>query len=728
MSTDARTHYRTCNLCEAMCGIEIQVEGDRITSIRGDKEDPFSRGYICPKATALEDVHADPDRLRRPMRRTAAGWEEISWDEALAETAERLGAIQRAHGRNAVALYAGNPTVHNWGAMVFGVLFSRTLRTHSRFSATSVDQLPHHLAGYFMFGHMLLLPIPDIDRTDYLLMLGANPAASNGSLMTAPDVGRRLKAIRERGGTVVLVDPRRTETAALADRHLFIRPGADVLLLLGILHTLVAEGLTKPGRLEAIADGWEQVEGLAADFAPERVAAATGVAADEIRRIAREFAAAPSAVCYGRMGVSTQEFGAVSQWLTQVINVVTGNLDRAGGAMFTKPAIDLVGLADRTGQRGHYGRRRSRVRGLPEFGGEYPVATLAEEMLTPGDGQIRALVTVAGNPVLSTPNGRQLDRALEGLDFMVSVDCYLNETTRHANIILPPTSALEHDNYDLVFHLLAVRNTAKYSPALFDAPAGARHEWEILLDLTNRMGPRDAASRLRGGLLGAAVRLFGPELLLDLGLRFGPYGSGWNLFGDGLTLGKLKTAPHGVDLGPLEPCLPERLRTRTGRIQLAPELFAGDLARVRERFFGAAADTEGDGERLLLIGRRHLRSNNSWLHNSRRLVRGKPRCTLMIHPEDAARRGLVDGEVARVRSRVGSVDVPVEVTDAVMAGVVSIPHGWGHDRPGTRMATAHAHAGASLNDLTDDLAVDRLSGNAAFSGVPVWVERPASIG
>jgi anaerobic selenocysteine-containing dehydrogenase len=713
-----------------MCGIEIQVEGDRVVSIRGDKEDPFSRGYICPKATALEDVYTDPDRLRRPMRRTAGGWEEISWDEALAETAERLGAVQRAHGRHAVALYAGNPTVHNWGAMVFGVLFSRTLRTHSRFSATSVDQLPHHLAGYFMFGHMLMLPIPDIDRTDYMLMLGANPAASNGSLMTAPDVGRRLKAIRERGGTFVLVDPRRTETAALADRHVFIRPGTDVLLLLAILHTLVGEGLTKPGRLEAIADGWELVEGLAADFAPERVEAATGVAAGEIRRIAREFAAAPSAVCYGRMGVSTQEFGAVSQWLTQVINAVTGNLDRAGGAMFTRPAIDLVALADRTGQRGHYGRRRSRVRGLPEFGGEYPVATLAEEMLTPGDGQIRALVTLAGNPVLSTPNGRQLDRALEGLDFMVSVDCYLNETTRHANIILPPTSALEHDNYDLVFHLLAVRNTAKYSPALFDAPADARHEWEIFLDLADRMGPHDLGSRLRGGLLRAAIRIFGPELLLDLGLRFGPYGSGWNLFGDGLTLGKLKSAPHGVDLGPLAPCLPERLRTKTGRIQLVPELLAGDLARVRERFFGAPAEGDGDGngDRLLLIGRRHLRSNNSWLHNSRRLVRGKPRCTLMIHPEDAARRGLADGELARVRSRVGSVDVPVEVTDDVMAGVVSIPHGWGHDRPGARLATASEHAGVSLNDLTDDLAVDSLSGNAAFSGVPVWVERSSPAG
>jgi anaerobic selenocysteine-containing dehydrogenase len=719
------THYRTCNLCEAMCGIEIEVEGDRVVSIRGDKQDPFSRGYICPKATALEDVHTDPDRLRRPMRRTAGGWEEISWDEALAETAERLAGIQREHGRNAVGLYAGNPTVHNWGALVFGMLFSRTLRTHSRFSATSVDQLPHHVVGYFMYGHSLLLPIPDIDRTDFLLMLGANPLASNGSLMTAPDVGRRLKAIRDRGGRVVVVDPRRTETAAAADRHHFIRPGTDVLLLLAMLHTIVEEGLARPGRLEALADGWEEVERLAEDFSPERVAPVTGISADDTRALARDLAAARAGVCYGRMGISTQEFGAAAQWLVHLLNAVTGNLDREGGAMFTKPAIDLVALATRAGQRGHYARRRSRVRGLPEFGGEYPVAALAEEILTPGDGRIRALVTVAGNPVLSTPNGRQLDRALESLDFMVSVDCYLNETTRHANIILPPTSALEHDNYDLVFHVLAIRNTAKYSPALFRPDPDARHEWEIFHDLTNRMGPRDVGSRVRAGLFNAAVRLFGPEVLLDLGLRFGPYGSGWNPFADGLTLGRLKAAPHGVDLGPLEPCLPERLQTKTGRIQLVPDVLAVDLTRVRERFFGEAA-AEVDGDRLLLVGRRHLRSNNSWLHNSRRLVRGKPRCTLMIHPEDAARRGLVDGEMASVRSRVGAVEIQVEVTDAVMPGVVSIPHGWGHDREGTRLRTANAHAGASLNDLTDDLAIDALSGNAAFSGVPVVVAAAGS--
>ncbi len=713
-------HYRTCNLCEAMCGIEIEVEGDRIVAIRGDKDDAFSRGYICPKATALEDVHVDEDRLRHPLRRTAGGWERISWAEAIGETVERLRSIRTQHGRNGVGLYLGNPTVHNYGALMFAVAFSRALGTRNRFSATSVDQLPHHLAAYLMYGHQLLLPIPDIDRTDFLLILGGNPAASNGSLMTAPDVARRLKAIRARGGRVVLVDPRRTETAGLADRHHFIRPGTDVALLLGLLSTIFAEGLARPGRLRDLADGWERLESAVAEFTPERVAPVTGIPAEEIRELARAFAAAPSAVCYGRMGVSTQEFGGVAQWLVQALNVATGNLDREGGAMFTRPAVDLVGLSSKTGQGGHFARGHSRVRKLPEFGGEYPVAALAEEILTPGDGQIRAMVTVAGNPVLSTPNGRQLERAFEGLDFMVSVDCYLNETTRHANIILPPTAALEHENYDVVFHVLAIRNTAKFSPQLFEPAADTRHEWQIFLELATRMNAVDARSRARAWLTRAVVGRLGPERLLDLGLRFGPYGARWSPFSRKLSLRTLKRAPHGIDLGALRPCLPGRLATRDKRIQLSPDQIVADLDRVRRRLFADAADGNGH---LVLIGRRHLRSNNSWLHNSHRLVKGKRRCTMMIHPEDAARCGLADGETARVESRVGGVDIEVEVTPDIMPGVVSIPHGWGHDRPGTRQSTAREHAGVSLNDLTDDLAIDTLCGTAAFSGVPVRVEK-----
>ena len=716
MNHPTRTHFRTCNLCEAMCGIAIEVEGGRIRSIRGDGDDPFSRGHICPKAVALQDIHEDPDRLRRPLRRRGSGWEEIGWDQALDEAADRLAAIQKAHGRQAVAVYQGNPTVHNHGSVLFGQLFLRSLGTRNLYSATSVDQLPQMLASLLMFGHQLLLPVPDIDRTRYLLILGANPLASNGSLMTAPGVERRLRELRERGGRVVVVDPRRTETAAMADHHVPIRPGTDALLLLALLQTLFAEVRVRPGRLADFSDGLAEIARLVQSFAPEAVADATAVPAETIRTLAREFAEASSAVAYGRVGVSTQEFGGLASWLVNVLNVVTGNLDRVGGAMFTRPAIDLVAFATRLGQRGHFDKGRSRVRGLPEFGGEYPVATLAEEIETPGRDQVRALVTSAGNPVLSTPNGGRLEKALAQLEFMVSIDLYVNETTRHAHLILPPTAALEHDHYDLVFHVLAVRNTAKYSPPLFVPADDTRHDWQILLELTRRLDVAKGRNTLGRRLTRAALGAMGPRGLLDLLLRTGPHGKGWRPHGQGLSLRRLEHAPHGIDLGPLEPCLPDRLGTSTKRIDLAPGPFVQDLGRLRDGLGGARSD-----ERLRLIGRRDLRSNNSWMHNSERLVKGRDRCTLLMHPEDAARHGLRDGQAVNVSSRAGSVAVALQVTADVMAGVVCLPHGWGHGREGTRLRVARAHAGASSNDLTDELRVDALCGTAAFSGTPVEV-------
>ena len=485
-SVTTNRHYRSCNLCEAICGIEITVANGQL-DIRGDKDDPFSRGFICPKAVALQDIHYDKDRLRYPVRRTARGWERIGWDEAFDEVAQNLKRIREKHGRNSVATYLGNPTVHNYGAMLFAPGFIRSLRTRNRFSATSVDQLAHHVAAYFMFGHQLLLPIPDVDRTKLFLMLGANPVVSNGSLMTAPGMGRRLEEIRQRGGKVVLVDPRFNETARVVDQHLFIRPGTDVLFLLALLQVVFDENLTRLDQLAPFTKGFDTVRDLVAEFAPERVAPITGIDATEIRRLAREFAAAESAVCYGRIGVSTQEFGGVCQWLINVLNAVTGNLDRPGGAMFTLPAFDPVTAPESVAPRGSFGRWRSRVRNLPEFAGELPVAALAEEILTDGPGQVKAVVTLAGNPVLSTPNGREVDRALASLEFMVAIDIYVNETTRHAHIILPPTSPLERGHYDLAFNLLAVRDTAKFSPPLFAPDAGAKHDWEILAELQSRM-------------------------------------------------------------------------------------------------------------------------------------------------------------------------------------------------------------------------------------------------
>ena len=711
----ATRHLRTCTLCEAMCGLVITTEGDRVTDIRGDADDPLSRGHICPKAVALQDVHTDPDRIRHPMRRVGSTWERISWDEALREAVDGIQRVQRAHGNDAVASYVGNPTVHSLGAMLFVPDLLRALRSKNRFSATSVDQLPAHVAAMFMFGHALLIPIPDLDRTDHLLILGANPAVSNGSLMSAPGASERITAIRERGGRVVLIDPRRTETAALADAHHFIRPGGDALLLLALLHVVFTEQLAVPGRLEAFTDGLGELRRMSQRFAPERVANAIGMDAAVIRGIARDFAGASRAVAYGRVGVSMQEFGGLATWLITALNLACGRVDAEGGAMFTKPAVDLLRADRRTSKGPRFNRWKSRVRGLPEFAGELPVAALAEEIETPGKGQVRALVTHGGNPVLSTPNGSRLDRALPQLEFFVAIDFYLNETTRHAHLILPPSSPLEREHYDLVFHTLAVRDTAKYTTPVFPRPADARHEWEILNAMTGRLRGTPMAK-----LRAAAIARFGPRLLLDIGLRTGPYGAGFNPWAKGLSLAALRREPHGLDLGALKPALPERLRTADRRIQAAPASFVADVARLEATWLAPVVDRAPDA--LALIGRRAVRSSNSWMHNYERLVRGKRRCTLLMHPFDAEARALTDGAVVRVTSRVSAVDVELHVSDEVMPGVVCLPHGWGHGRPGTRMAIAAAHPGVSINDLTDEQRLDALTGTAALSGVPVHVE------
>jgi len=695
-----------------MCGIVVTTDGPRVTDIRGDPDDPFSKGHICPKAVALQDIHDDPDRLRRPLRRVGDTWTEVSWDEALNEVATRLKEVQAAHGSDAVATYLGNPTVHSSGAMLFAPDLARALRTKNRYSATSVDQLPHHVAAMLMFGHALLIPIPDIDHTQHLLMFGANPAASNGSLMTAPGVTDRIRAIRDRGGRVVLIDPRRTETAALVDAHHFIRPGADAFLLLAMLHVILADGLARTDQYSAFLTGFEELRAVVLRFPPERVAGRTGIDAATIRLLARDFASAPRAVAYGRVGVSMQEYGGLACWLISALNVITGRLDVTGGAMFTRPAIDILKADQRSPDGVRFGRWKSRVRGLPEFAGELPVAALAEEIETPGPGQIRALLTHAGNPVLSTPNGPRLAEAIAGLEFYVAIDFYLNETTRHAHMILPPTFALERDHYDLVFHTLAVRNTAKYSVPVFPRPADARHDWEILNELTWRMRGTTVA-RAKA----IALSLLTPRRMLDIGLRQGPYGAGFAPFASGLRMATLESAPHGIDLGPLQPALPARLRTADRRLHLAPELLVNDIARLE----AALDDNMPVTDTLSLIGRRALRSNNSWMHNSERLVRGRNRCTLQIHPIDAAARTLLDGDSVRVASRVGSVVVPVEITNSVMPGVVSLPHGWGHGKRGTRLTIANTHAGVSINDLTDDQRIDVLTGNAGFSGVPVQV-------
>jgi anaerobic selenocysteine-containing dehydrogenase len=697
---EEKTTYRACHLCEAICGLEIRTRGEEIVSVRGDEADAFSRGHICPKAVALIDIHTDPDRLRGPVRRVGDRWEPLGWDEAIELVASRFAAIQREHGANALGIYLGNPNAHHVGSLLHGPGLIRALQTRNRFSATSVDQLPHHVVAHAMYGHLFMFPIPDIDHTSYWLILGANPMASNGSLMTAPDVGARLKAIRGRGGKVVVIDPCRTETADVATRHHFIRPGTDAAFLLALANAVLDLGPPRVERYGERLAGLDAAIAAIRPFGVERAAAATGISAAAVRAIAAELCSAPTAVVYGRMGVSTQPFGTVCQWLIQLLNLFTGNLDAPGGALPTLPAIPMTGPGTRAGGPG---KIRSRVAGRLAFGGEFPAAAMAEEIETPGEGRIRAMLTIAGNPVSSTPNGRRLDRAFAGLEFMAAIDIYVNETTRHADVILPPASMLAHENYDIVFNAFAIRNVARHNPPVFVKPEGGRFDWEIY----NALGAAYASAA------GTAFKpMPPPAALLDAGIRAGPYG-------ETLSLDALKAAPHGVDLGPLAPSLLQRLETPDGKIACAPEAFVADLGRVEAELLGRPAVDDG----LKLVGRRHLRSNNSWMHNARRLTKGPRRDHLWIHPDDAGRRGIRDDETVVVRSRVGEIAVTARVTDRVMPGVVCLPHGFGQGREGVRLALAAALPGASYNDLSDEAALDPLSGNAALNALPVSVEK-----
>ena len=698
-----RVTYRACHLCEALCGLEIRTRGEDIVSVRGDADDPFSRGHICPKAVALIDVHGDPDRLRTPVKRVGSAWEPIGWEEAFELVASRFAAIQREHGDNALGVYLGNPNAHHVGSILNAPALIRALRTRNRFSATSVDQLPQHVASHAMYGHYFMFPIPDVDRTAYWLILGANPVASNGSIMSVPDVAKRLRAVRERGGKVVVIDPCRTETAEAATRHHFIRPGADAAFLVALVNAVLELGPPRIERYGDKLDGLDRALEALRPFGVERAAGATGIAASDVRAIAKELREAPSAVAYGRVGLCTQPFGTTCQWLIQLLNLVTGNLDAEGGAMLTRPAVPVTGPGTKPGGFGSF---KARVSGRNVFGGELPAAAMADEIEAAGDGRIRAMLTIAGNPVSSTPNGRRLDRALAGLEFMAAIDIYVNETTRHAHVILPPASMLCHENYDVVFNALAVRNVARLNPAVFPKPAEARFDWEVF----NGIGV--AYAKAAGAQYKAMPN---PVAIVAGALEMGPYGKT-------LSLEALKAAPHGVDLGPLAPSLLERLETPDRKVHCAPDAFVADLARVDSELLSRTA--RGDG--LLLVGRRHLRSNNSWMHNSRRLVKGPRRDQLWIHPDDAAARAIADGDEVTLASRVGEVRVTAKLTDRVMPGAVCLPHGFGQKREGVRLSVAATLAGASYNDVADEAALDPLSGNAAVNALPVFVRKAAA--
>lgn len=736
-----RTAIRTCPLCEAGCGLEITVRDQQVVRIRGDRDDVFSRGFICPKGSTLKQLHEDPDRLRRPLIRRDGVHVEVTWEEAWEEVRRRLAEFFARHGRAAMATYHGNPIAHSLGAMVYSRPFSQALGNTVRFTASTVDQLPRQVASGFVFGSSAAVPVPDVDHTDLLVVIGANPMVSNGSLCTAPDFPGRLQRLRERGGRLVVIDPVCTKTAEQADLWLAIRPGTDALALAAMITELHAAGRIETGaHLAEHLSGLDAALAALAPFTPESVTARVGVPAADLRALAGQLADAPTAAVYGRIGTTTSGFGTVTSWLIDVLNTVTGNLDRRGGSMFPLPAAAAAwGGSNRTGFS--LGERRSRVSGHQAVLGEIPAAAMAEEIVVPGEGQIRGLVTMAGNPVLSTPHSRQLDAALDELELMISVDIYLNETTRHADVILPPPSPLQRSHYDLALLPFAVRNVANYSDPVLHRGADEPDEWEIIakLALLAQGAPADADPHLVTGLVVAALLRSaveapgspvhgrsadeldaalgdeqGPARILDVMLQLGPYGAGFGADPDGLSLANLREHPHGVDLGPLQPRIPDVLHTTSGCVELAPAPIIADIARLAAVLAEPVPDA-------VLVGRRHLRSNNSWMHNLGVLVRGPGRCTLQVHPDDAARWGLVHGASAVVTSRVGSVEAPVEVTDSIRTGVVSLPHGWGHDAPGTRQRIASEHAGVNSNVLTDERAIDPLSATSTLNGIPVTI-------
>ena len=732
-SQPANTFHRICPFCEAACGLEVELSQGQVTRVRGDQADVFSAGFLCPKAVGLKDLHEDGDRLRTPLIKRDGVFHPASWDEAYAEIARRLLPIVERDGGHAVATVLGNPVSHKMSLMLYFPKLAKALSTRNMFSASSVDQVPKMLSVGLMYGSWLSVPVPDIERTEFLLILGANPMVSNGSLWTVPDFRGKAKALRARGGRIVVVDPRRTETAEVADQHHFIRPGADVFFLLGLVHALFDEQLVKLGRLAGHVAGLEQLQAAALPYAPETVAARCGIAAATMRELARTLAGTERAAVYGRIGTCTQQYGTLASWLIDVVNILTGHLDQEGGMMFPKAAAFAANTRGKPGSgRGvTSGRYRSRVSGAPEVAGELPITCLAEEIDTPGPGQVKALIAIAGNPVLSAPNGPRLAAALEQLEFMLSMDIYLNETSRHADVILPGVSPLEDAHYDVTFTQFSHRNHARYSPPVLARSGGQPDEWETLLRLVAILKGQGAGADIDalddallredlekavGGQADAVLAMLAPQRgvqrLLDLGLRSGPYGDQFGRAPGGLNLAKIQAAPSGIDLGPMTQRIPEALRTPSGKIELAPQLLLDDLARVAADLAAPAAD-------LVIIGRRQLRSNNSWMHNLPVLAKGAYRCTALVHPDDAARLQLADGAQAMVRNGARQIEVQVELSADMMPGVVSLPHGWGHNLPGTRMGVAAERPGVNLNVLLDENLRDPLSGNAVLSGVPI---------
>lgn len=737
-----QTFKRSCPICEASCGLLIHADTDsrEVIRVEGDPDDFRSQGFVCPKSQAIKGVFEDPERLRRPIRKTAKGdWEEIDWETALTTVTDKLLAVREQYGHEALGVYIGNPIGFDAGTMPYTSVFMRSLMTTHVFTAATMDHFPKLISSNLLYGRANILPIPDLDRCDYLLCLGGNPVVSQGSLMSAPNVKKRLQTIQQRDGKLIVLDPRRSETAELANEHIFIRPGTDAFFLFAMVNEIFAADLVDLGHLSSAVDGLEQLQELATEFTPEAVADVTGIDADTIRRITREFSKAQRACCYGRIGTCTVEFGTLASWLVDVVGILTGSFDSEGGMMFPRPATGELEPGPEA--EFSYGRYHSAVRQFPEINGQLPCAVMAEEIdSAPSDKRIRSMITLAGNPVLSTPNGERLNRGLEGLEFMVSIDIYLNETTRHADLILPPLPQLETDNFDALAPGTAIHNYARYSEQVFEAESGGMPQWQILLEIAARLNNKSCdeleaellakqcqrlLSRSHSPAHGVTVDValeklqresLGPSRQIDLMIRSGPYGDGFDDDAKGLTLAKLREKNTSVDLGALTPRLLEILRSPGGRIVLDHEYIVGDIPRLSGKL------KQSNDAALLLIGRRQPQNMNTWLHNLPALAKGKARCTLQMHPLDAKGRALDDGSEVTVSSRVGEVCVPLELSENMMRGVVSLPHGYGHKVSNIRLSVAREkQPGVNANALTDDLVMDPLSGTGVTSGIPVEV-------
>ena len=738
MNDSIETIHRSCPTCEATCGLVLEVDkrNKRVISVKGDPNDPRSKGYVCAKSPAFQYIYEDPERLRRPVKRVGNKWQEISWDEALDYTASKLIEIRNKHGKDNIALYVGNPTGHEFGVQLYMQLALSMINTERFFSAGSVDQNPKNLSSQIAYGDPWFIAIPDIDNTEFFLCMGANPVVSQGSLFSAPNAKKRIQDLKERGGRMVVIDPRRTETAEMADQHIFVKPGGDAFLLFSMVREIFTQGWVKQNHVLELSDGIDKIEALAAPFTPEVTAPFTGVDPEVLRQLTREFCQASRATCYGRLGLCTQRYGTIASWLCDVIGILTGNLDSPGGMMFPRQA---TGQTEFTGDPVEFphDRWRSKVSDYPEFFGQLPASFMAEEITAPGENKVRAMLTLAGNPVLTVPNGARIREAFSTVDFMACIDIYINETTSMADIILPPTVQLEHSNYDFLFAGTSVRNFARYTPQVFEPEEGTMPQWQIVTELVARMNDmtmEQADDLVFEGIIDLGHKINdkldfskeeireklgdkrGPERLLDCMLRTGPYGDKFHDDSEGLSLKKLKEIPHALDLGPLQPRIPEFLRTDNKRVQLMHPILEKDIQRLTKEL---AEGAKSNG--MLLIGRRHIRDMNSWLHNIEQYTRGDNRCTLRINPEDAKRIGVADGNEARLRSRVNEVIVPVEVSDELMPGVVSLPHGFGHIYQDSQQSTAQKTPGASCNFVIDDQVLDLPSGTSVVNGAAVEV-------